>query len=211
MDPRVFFKKEASSNSSSSLPAGASLADSALEGANCSYSSYWSTQCLNGSCDNTQRRFRQCEGRPREELTTRPDGSERWAKAEEPSTPDDPRRLSLDVNFPDPFVSLFDEVRAQSQLMGQTFREAFGPVTGRWPGSAHTQGEGQGEGEGEDVQRESDDLLRGSMLDGVMGVLHGLSREAVDSFFGHRRSSTSEDPRRSSSHGDEDGDGDDEF
>ena len=182
-----------SSSSSPTSPAARPLSDSSEAGEHCSYSSYWCTQCLNGSCDSQQRRFRQCEGRPREELVTKEDGSERWVKAEEGAgqSVGDGQGLSVDVGFPDPFVSLFDEVRAQTQLMGQAFRDAFAQPQARWPQSASpTAGRREGSGEGAGGKAAegegaggNDDLLRGSLLSGLVDVLHGLSRTAVDGFF----------------------------
>ena len=191
------FSPSASSSSPPALPPSSS----SVEADRCAYSSYWSTQCLNGSCESQQRRFRQCEGRPREELVTKQDGSERWVKADEQTgrgqAEGEGRALSIDVAFPDPFVSLFDEVRAQTQLMGQAFREAFAQQQPRWPQSASPRaaggerspqgGGGGGPGVGDGVSGESrvsdDDLLRGSLLSGLVDVLHGLSRDAVDALF----------------------------
>lgn len=180
-----------SSSPSSSSSLSVSPADSVLDSSHCSYWSYWSSECINGSCESTQRRFRQCEGRPREELVSRDDGAEHWVKADD-SAADERGHLSIDLSFPDPVVSLFDEMRAQTQLMSQAFRDAFGPPPAR-PGRADTP-------RTDSDDTDSGDVLRGSLFNGLVDALHGASREAVDALFNRRSPGKEHKPSDRSAH-----------
>ena len=195
----MFFKNNPSTRSaspaSSQLSACSTSTDTTSDLSHCRYSSYYSTQCVNGHCDTVRKQFRQCEERPAEELVTDEAGRQQW----QPSTEAAMRTnsgggLSADVSWPDPVTSIFDELRTQTQLMGQAFKQ--------WDGR-HTDTD---KDDTRDEQRENgnDD---GGIVSEMLNALHGASRDFVDALF-ERPTQRPSTPRRTRE--DSSGDADDE-
>ena len=188
MDPRVFFKHNPSSPSvapaSSPLSATSSSTDDTSDLAHCRYSSFYSTQCVNSHCDTVRQQFRQCDNRPPEQLLTDDKGQQRWQPTDEAAMrATTGAGLTADVSWPDPVTNLFDELRAQTRLVGDAFRQWDEQATGRR------------DDENERGEEQSEDSEVGGVVGGMLNMLHGMSREFVDALF-DRSTRRPSSPRR---------------
>ena len=188
MDPRVFFKRDPSTTSTSPnsfpLSAAASSTDDTSDLSHCRYSSYYSTQCVNGHCDTVKKQFRQCDTRSAEELVVDDNGQPQWQPTDEAAMRlANGSGLTADVSWPDPVSSVFDELRTQTQLIGDAFRQ--------WD-DQHSSGNGRSSSkrdirdDGTEQQRDGPGNIDGGiggLMDGMLNVLHGMSRDFVDTLF----------------------------
>jgi len=205
MDPRVFFKNNPATTStspaSSPLSASSSSTDDPSDLSHCRYSSYYSTQCVNGHCDTVRKQFRQCDNRPPEELVADDSGQQHWQPTDEAAMrASNSSGLTADVSWPDPVTALFDELRTQTALVGEAFRHWDDREEGsRRDGKENRSRGGEGRGGVEDEV--------GGVVGGMLNVLQGVTRDFVDALFDGptRRPST---PRRPENDGS--GDVDDE-
>ena len=206
----MFFKHSPSTattaSSSSPLSASSSSTDDASDLSHCRYSSFYSTQCVNNHCDTVRKQFRQCDNRPPEELVTDDSGQQKWQPTDEAvMRVSSGSGLTADVSWPDPVTSIFDELRTQTKLIGDAFRQwddqhADGGDRRADRGQSQEQRRGEG--------RDDVDNDVGGVMSGMLNALHGMSRDFVDALF-DRPTGKPSTPRRSDSDGS--GDVDDEL